>query len=372
MVDLRNIKTIDLTNARCLKEEVAYQFEDANTKKKLIAKFIDYSDESDKYLIAEFKKLALLSAEPEIATVYFLASGNFGSGDKSCYIMDFVDGESLGTFLESNTNISLEFAIDFLSQLSRGLEKAHHYEIKHGDLHEENILIDKFGYVKLIDFLWLGNHVGFEKNSKEDFVSFGQIVNSINHKLTNSDKTNFLLVKDYLSSITSFRNVASNLTILNEVSLELALLGDESKHILSQVLHLMEDNMTLSHIWLEKDIDVPKQYIPELSDKVKGYIEAEKNNRIKLKYSDEVAEDIDESIRNQFTMKLYELKQAGFIDWDIQIENKGDKFIGPYQLRYHLSFKIKLFRWKKLNEQFQFLQLPTKSINELILDEVHS
>ncbi|WP_300664883.1 protein kinase [Fluviicola sp.] len=371
MIDLRNIKTIDLTSARCLKEEVTYQFEDTITKKKLIAKFIaDYPDESDNYLIAEFKKLALLSAEPEIATVYFLASGNFGTGDKSCYVMDFIEGQSLGTFLESNTNVSLEFAIDFLSQLSRGMDKAHHYEIRHGDLHEENILINNFGYVKLIDFLWLGNRSVFEESANEDFINFRQIVNSINYKLTDSDKGNFILIKNYLNSITSFRNVASNLLILNEISSELALLGDESKDILAQIIAPMTDDLTLKHLWLEKNIDIPQQCIPELNDKVKAHIEAEKNDKVKLKYSDEVIVNMDESIRNQFAVKLHELKQAGFIDWDIQIENKGVKFIGPYQLEYHLSFTIKLFRWKKLNEQFQFLQLPNRSLTDLILGEL--
>ena len=140
MYDFRQTKIFQLDNVECLKEETTYKFKDESTGKKLIAKFISYYDDSDDvYLLTEFKKLALLSGEPEIATVYYLATGKTSTSTKSCYIMDFIEGQSLQNFLDNREYIIYEVLLDLTLQLASGIEKAHNFEIFHSDLHNENI-----------------------------------------------------------------------------------------------------------------------------------------------------------------------------------------------------------------------------------------
>lgn len=233
MIDLRKDKILDLTAAKCLKDEATYLFIDTVTNKQLIAKFIAYyNDEKDKYLIIEFKKIALLSAEPEIATVYFLISGDYGAGAKSCYVMDFIEGQTLKSFIENSESIDSNPACEILQQLASGMEKAHHYEISHGDLHEENIMINNFGYVKIIDFLWWDFKLSFEHNSKEDIKSFNLVADAIAKKIYGSEKDKFEHIHKFVSKIGFFKNAAKNIAVLNQISNDLALIDEHSEQII--------------------------------------------------------------------------------------------------------------------------------------------
>lgn len=369
MIDLRKEKVIDLTASSCLKEEATFKFEDNITRKKLIAKFIAfYNDEHDEYLIAEFKKLALLSAEPEIATVYFLATGEYGKGPKSCYIMDYIEGNTLGSLLSESDQLSPYFVLDVLSQLASGMQKAHHYEISHGDLHEENILINNFGHVKIIDFLWWDFNLSFQQNAIEDIKSFKILSSSLISKLIDEDKKRIELISNYLEGITSFNEVSKNINILEEISVDLSLIDEPSKLILSKIISQIIPNATLGHVILERDIPVPDEHVSELTEEDKKYMVAENNGRIKLKYSDTRGFRTQDAINKIFNIKLHQLKQAGFIDWQMALGNSGKKFIGPYTLSYQIFFTTKLFRYMRLNQEFEFLEKSDKSFLDLILE----
>lgn len=368
MIDLRNEKIIDLTTSSCLKEQATFKFEDSITRKNLIAKFIAYyNDDQDEYLIAEFKKLALLSAEPEIATVYFLATGEFGQGPKSCYVMDFIEGRTLGKLLSESEHLSSSFVLDFLSQLAKGMQKSHHYEISHGDLHEENVMINHFGYVKIIDFLWWDFNLSFGENAIEDIKSFKEIAVKLFSKLTMADKQKFELVSTYISGISSFNEVSKNINILEEIADELSLIDNSSKIILSEIISRIIPEATLAHILQERNVPIPVEHVSELTDKDKEYMETEKNGRIKLTFSDSRGVRTEEALKNLFSVKLHQLKQAGFIDWEMAVGNSGEKFIGPYTLNYQIFFTSKLFRYIRLNKEFEFLKKTDSSFIELIL-----
>jgi Protein kinase domain len=369
MIDLRKDKTLDLTTAECLKNEATYLFTDTVTNKQLIAKFIaHYNDEEDNYLIIEFKKIALLSAEPEIATVYFLVSGNYGAGAKSCYVMDFIKGQTLKSFIENSESIDSITAYEILQQLASGLEKAHHYEISHGDLHEENIMINNFGYVKVIDFLWWDFKHSFEHNSKEDLKSYKMIADAIAKKITCTEKNKFIHIQKYVSNIDSFKNVAKNIAILSQVSNELALIDDHSIQLLARIISLISPEATLSFTLHEKSGIIPEHYILEPCEKDKKYMEAEKS-AIKVKLFDTRHKRIQKNLNRVFDFKLHQLQQAGFINWRMVVENTGDKFLGPYVFSCQIYFTYKLFEWKRLNQQFNFLAEPEgKSLDDLIFE----
>jgi len=369
MLDLRKEKILDLTSSKCFKDEATYLFIDELTEKKLIAKFIArYNDENDKYLIMEFKKIASLSAEPEIATVYFMASGNYGAGPRSCYIMDFIEGKTLRAVIDNASNLEASFICEIIQQLASGMEKAHHYEISHGDLHEENIMINNFGYVKIIDFLWWDFKLPFEKNSEEDINSFKLIVDELAHKLDESETDKFEIQHRYLKNVQSFRHVAKNISIINRISNDLALIDEHSIKILARIILSMIPEANLMYVLQEKSVKIPEHYIPELTEKEKKFAEGEKKG-IGIKYFDTRGSTIQENLNRVFNLKLHQLRQAGLIDWQMGVENTGENFVGPYVLHFQIFFTYKLFEWKRLNQEFNFLDEPKgKSLVDLILE----
>ena len=69
------------------------------------------------------------------------------------YVMDFVKGESLASYMErTGQPLSEEQVRYILDQLLDGLEEVHEKQIWHLDLKPDNIMIDKDGKVVIIDF----------------------------------------------------------------------------------------------------------------------------------------------------------------------------------------------------------------------------
>ena len=362
MYDLRQTKNIDLSDAVCLKEETTYKFTEKNIGKELIVKFIsNYDDSEDFYLITEFKKLAILSGEPEIATVYYLAKAKIEDESKSCYIMEFVKGQTLDEFLKKRTSIIYEVLLDLILQLASGMEKAHNYEIYHNDLHNENILINDFGYLKIIDFLWQDYNLTGEVNQEKDLSDFKRIVEEFEQKCRDSDKTRFKLISDYCKSITSFKDLKKEIQLLDEVSFDLSLLDDKSLSILSKLFELT----TLNQIKMAVESrNVP---IPEITEIEKGYVEQHKTG-LKNKYLDSRKGTIDLNFQNIFSKKFLLLKQLALIDWDVWITNTGETFLGPYQYNFRILFTSKFLRLKKVNELIPFVEINSKMLEDLIIE----
>ncbi len=369
MLDLRKEKVIDLRDAKCLKDDTTYLYKEPVTGKNLIAKFFNlYDDPQDEFLLAEFKKIASLSAEPEIATVYFLATGDFGKGPRSCYVMDFIEGKSLGRIVKENECLSPAFVSETLRQIASGLEKAHHSEISHGDLHEENVMINQFGYVKLIDYMWWDYKLPFERNQPEDIIAFKKLVDLLMAKLKKEDVRQLEIQYNYLKGITSITGVAKNLSVLGEVSVELALMDEPSKLLLGQMVNSILPEANLMYVLQYKSVKIPENHMPELSERDKDYMERDKKNRFGFKFTDTRAESLRKGMDHLFSMKLHQLRQAGFIDWELWLENKGEKFIGPYTLGFQIFLTSKIFKWKRLDAEFKFLPKTEKMLSDLIFE----
>jgi len=73
---------------------------------------------------------------------------------RSClyYVTEFLEGRSLAQWLLDNPNPDLEQVRDIVSQIIKGLRAFHRREMVHQDIKPENIMIDKHGVVKIIDF----------------------------------------------------------------------------------------------------------------------------------------------------------------------------------------------------------------------------
>lgn len=77
----------------------------------------------------------------------------FEANGTAYYVMDFIDGENLAELLERQGKpIPEEKVEDYLRQILDALQEVHSNDILHMDLKPANIMLDRNGTVKLIDF----------------------------------------------------------------------------------------------------------------------------------------------------------------------------------------------------------------------------
>jgi serine/threonine protein kinase len=85
------------------------------------------------------------------------------SADGPFLVMEFVEGESLGTRLAREGQISEPEAVGLITQVAQGLQCAHEQGLLHRDVKPDNILITSAGQAKLTD-LGLAKEVGSQTN----------------------------------------------------------------------------------------------------------------------------------------------------------------------------------------------------------------
>lgn len=66
--------------------------------------------------------------------------------------MEYVEGQTLAQWMTDNPQPGLEAVRGIVEQIARGLQAFHRMEMLHQDLRPQNIMIDKTGTVKIIDF----------------------------------------------------------------------------------------------------------------------------------------------------------------------------------------------------------------------------
>jgi len=67
-------------------------------------------------------------------------------------VTEFVDGQTLTQWMIDNPNPTIEMVRDIAQQIGKGLYAFHRLDMIHQDIRPENIIIDKTGTVKIIDF----------------------------------------------------------------------------------------------------------------------------------------------------------------------------------------------------------------------------
>ena len=66
--------------------------------------------------------------------------------------MEFVDGQTLGQWMTDHPRPDLDSVRSIAAQIAKGLQAFHGKEMLHQDLRPENVMIDRSGTVKIIDF----------------------------------------------------------------------------------------------------------------------------------------------------------------------------------------------------------------------------
>ncbi len=67
-------------------------------------------------------------------------------------VSEYIEGQTLSQWMTDNPKPSLETVRGIVEQIAKGLRAFHRLEMLHQDLRPDNIMIDQFGTVKIIDF----------------------------------------------------------------------------------------------------------------------------------------------------------------------------------------------------------------------------
>ncbi len=76
----------------------------------------------------------------------------FEQNETAYFVMDFVEGETLKSYVSKNGRLTLQMALSIMDGLMNALEYVHNKNTLHRDIKPDNVIIDKNGSVVLIDF----------------------------------------------------------------------------------------------------------------------------------------------------------------------------------------------------------------------------
>lgn len=129
-----------------------YLAENSQKKPQKVAiKILEVDIEENAEYVLRFKKEAFICSKfshPNIVKVY-----SYGIFEKEYYIvMEFVDGKDLSFYIRNNKDRSIKDILSFTYQMASALSFAHKNKVIHRDIKPQNIILDKYGKIKITDF----------------------------------------------------------------------------------------------------------------------------------------------------------------------------------------------------------------------------
>ena len=128
-----------------------YKVFDTKIKEKVALKLIKPEVASDKETIERFSnelKLARKIRHKNVCGMF-----DIGESEGAHFItMEFVGGEDLKTIIRMSTGLTIGTVLSVGKQVCQGLAEAHNLGVVHRDLKPQNIIIDKGGNAKIMDF----------------------------------------------------------------------------------------------------------------------------------------------------------------------------------------------------------------------------
>jgi serine/threonine protein kinase/Tfp pilus assembly protein PilF len=128
-----------------------YKVQDTDIKEKVALKLLRPEITLDKETVERFSnelKLARKISHRNVCRMFDL-----GRAEGTTFItMEFVPGEDLKSFIHRSKQLNIGTALSIAKQVCEGLEEAHRLGVIHRDLKPGNIMIDKDGDAKIMDF----------------------------------------------------------------------------------------------------------------------------------------------------------------------------------------------------------------------------
>jgi len=128
-----------------------YKVFDTKIKEKIALKLIRPEIISDQETVERFRneiRLARKIRHKKVCQMFDLGE----SGGTHFITMEYVPGEDLKNMLRMSKSMSIGAAVDVARQISEGLVEAHRLGVVHRDLKPGNIMIDRDGEVRIMDF----------------------------------------------------------------------------------------------------------------------------------------------------------------------------------------------------------------------------
>src|SRR5262249_35886665 len=114
---------------------------------KVLAESLAHDQSVKERFLREARSMASLN-DPHIIQIYFIGD----DAGQTYFVMEFVDGESLGSVLKRETKLKPEQAAKIIHQTALGLATAHDKGVIHRDIKPGNLMITARGAVKIADF----------------------------------------------------------------------------------------------------------------------------------------------------------------------------------------------------------------------------
>jgi serine/threonine protein kinase/predicted ATPase len=128
-----------------------YKVNDTELKENVALKLLKKEIGSDEKTIERFRnelKIARRVSHKHVCRMH-----DIGRADETYFItMEFVEGEDLRSLIRKEGNLTDNRAISITKQVCEGLAEAHRLGVVHRDLKPQNIMIEKEGHAKIMDF----------------------------------------------------------------------------------------------------------------------------------------------------------------------------------------------------------------------------
>ncbi len=114
---------------------------------KVLADSLAHDESVKERFLREARSMAALN-DPHIIQIYFIGE----DAGQTFFVMEFVEGESLGSLLKREGKLAPEQAARVIFQTAQGLATAHDKGVIHRDIKPGNLMIGARGQVKIADF----------------------------------------------------------------------------------------------------------------------------------------------------------------------------------------------------------------------------
>ncbi len=128
-----------------------YRVEDKKLKQEVALKLIAPEIARDRKTVERFQnelKSARMIAHKNVCRMFDMGE----SGEAHFITMEYVRGEDLRSMIRMSGQLGIGTAINITKQICEGLSEAHRLGVVHRDLKSSNIMIDKAGNARIMDF----------------------------------------------------------------------------------------------------------------------------------------------------------------------------------------------------------------------------